>query len=359
MIRYHRIEPDARRSSYTEFNDVDFSMDYMGRSLLNNTVRLSGKLTVQKAGARVGDADDLYIDPEIGVASFFNNMFCKINDQVIENNNNYPRWVKMKNQGTKSVGQLVGTGSEFCEMRCSDIGPVRAILQGYSNADPTFDFSHKLEIPFNNMSDSLDYRGTLGVSFRLESVIRAFFGAANTGDVTYSISDLCLEFQTIEMMADKPNQVTMTVVHDQRGLIDSDNFNIKSKPSAVIKSMSCSFTPQTNATNATQNEYNTAQLPGLNRVDLLFNDSSNELVSFPLESEEEILENYLLSFAGQYKKNLLEWQKLNSGEQGGVGLWFFDQIDLSQRPIGMQLYSQVNNTLPYYIYLYFQGDITV
>jgi len=72
---YHSVEPENSKSSYTEYDNVDFVMNFEGRKLICNTVRLEGLLRVTTAGANLpvsagGDVTKkIYIDPSVGIHS--------------------------------------------------------------------------------------------------------------------------------------------------------------------------------------------------------------------------------------------------------------------------------------------------
>jgi len=76
---YHSVEPENSKSAYTEYDNVDFVMNFEGRKLICNTVRLEGLLRVTTAGANIPiNADSvtkkIFIDPSVGIHSVIDNI---------------------------------------------------------------------------------------------------------------------------------------------------------------------------------------------------------------------------------------------------------------------------------------------
>jgi hypothetical protein len=85
-------------------------------------------------------------------------------------------------------------------------------------------------------------------------------------------------------------------------------------------------------------------------------------VSYPLDSQEDILEHYLDSFINDDIKNDCTLIKVNRkpfGKFWGVGLNYEGTINLLNSSFGMNIYSDVTSNNPYYIYLYFKALVTL
>jgi len=59
---YHSIEPENSKATYTEYDNVDFVMNFEGRKLVCNTVRLEGSIKVSPLTVAAGKVNkQIYI----------------------------------------------------------------------------------------------------------------------------------------------------------------------------------------------------------------------------------------------------------------------------------------------------------
>jgi hypothetical protein len=109
----------------------------------------------------------------------------------------------------------------------------------------------------------------------------------------------------------------------------------------------------------TYNNIELEQPEGISKLYYSFNDSTNTFISYPIESVEDILEHYLLSFLNDDTKHDVTVRKINDNKVFGVGLNFEEGINLQTSSFGLNIISNINNNEPYNIYAYFKGIISL
>ena len=115
MLRYHTVQPANTKSSYSEYDSVDFELTFEQRQLVPNSIRIESDLDVYSAGTTLIDDDGsskIYIDPKIGAHSFVSSITTELQQAgVIENFQEYPRYVRMMTEATmaESVADRAST----------------------------------------------------------------------------------------------------------------------------------------------------------------------------------------------------------------------------------------------------------
>jgi hypothetical protein len=123
--------------------------------------------------------------------------------------------------------------------------------------------------------------------------------------------------------------------------------------------MSASFMRVAEELQLTYNNTALERPRNLNKLYYTFNDNTNGMISYPLETIEDILEHYLTSFINEDTKNGVTLKKLNNDKCFGIGLNLEESINLAQNSVGLNIQSEILSTDPYYIYIYFLGVATI
>lgn len=367
MAGYNLRYPVNQKDTYSSGDNVDLVLSFPGMSLIGNSVRLSGVLNVYKDFANprtpVAVTDKIYYDAATGINSFINNVVVSsFNKGTIETQSDYPRWVKMKHTATRTASEMVSNSKLLTQLICQDDSLTPALMTG------PLPFVVDVDCCVNNVIANQDNpsaevpyatTGDITLSFRVCQVIEALYGDDVNANVNFTLSKLACEYLTM-MPSPKAPSVVMLSCYSIKQIINSSNAVVNVKLPAVINKMSASFMK---VSEELQNPYNNLALErprGMNKLYYTLNDSTNMMVSYPLETIEDILEHYLESFISpdkDIKKNNATLRKINDDKLFGVGLDLEGNFNLTNTSLGVNILSDVQSNDPYYIYAYFKGVI--
>lgn len=380
---YHSVIPENNKSGtgatdgYTEFDNIDFSLDFQGRALNLNSVRLTGSVKVTDGDLPLSDATnetkDIKLDRLVGGHAFIESITTSFfnGSNVVENLTDYPRYVKMKNAGRKDINGM-NNGSNVCELLAPVDDMTNLILKGTtppvqtSPAQPALDpdFSIKPEFCLNNASGNpvLPYSKTnaIRVTVNMNRVFASLYGLDVTTTTKYRVQNLKLSFtsvpETPDMMNDKS---VMRTIYNLKQSVESSFANIGVKVPEICDRVSCSFQLQNQENTAKNNNTELAKVKGLTELQFLFNDSTNSLISFLLRDYEEVVSRYIDSFYDT-GKNVLTANNLADNDGFGVGLDFDDFVDLRNNRFTLQMNSAINSQADnLIIYMYFHSVMSV
>lgn len=360
MSRYVTVYPENLKNTYQAFDSVDFVMTFENMALLPNSVRIKGDLQIVNPDA------DVAMDSSVGAHCLFQSIqtsFQSIGN--VENFQEYPRYVKMVSDVTMRPDDH-NNSEATCELRSPDNSISSLCLQGCaSNRSATnsallpVDFSIRPKFCLNNMSGPLNFSksGAVRVNVKLARDEAAFFLVNDqTGDIQYKIQNLRLCYLTAAPA--KSNKVSMRTKLNIKQSVLSQFANVSTKVPAVCNSVSCSFQPQSDENNKLKNNTKTCVLPNVQELQFLFNDNQDEYVTFVIKDRAELLDRYIESFARSGSNNV-SLEKLHHNQSYGIGLNFGQMIDLSNQKFNVQITSDVKNTYPYTLYMYFHSIASV
>tara|TARA_Y100000114_G_scaffold75814_1_gene69540 strand:+ start:1891 stop:3048 length:1158 start_codon:yes stop_codon:yes gene_type:complete len=380
---YHSVIPENNKSGtgatdgYTEFDNVDFNLEFEGRALNLNSVRLIGSVKVTDNGTSLANPanihKDIKLDRLVGAHSFIESIQTSFfnGSSLVENLSDYPRYVKMKNAGRKGINQM-NNGSNVCELLAPVDDMTNLILKGTTppdnsgaNLDPLDpDFSIRPEFCLNNATGNpvLPYSKTnsIRVTVNLNRVFSALYGLDVSSTTKYRIQNLKLSFTSVpespEMIDEKS---VMRTIYNLKQSVESSFANIGVKVPEICDRVSCSFQLQSAENTAKNNNTELAKVVGLQEVQFLMNDSTNSLISFLLRDYEEVISRYIGSFYDT-GKNALTANQLANNDGFGIGLDFDSFIDLRNNRFTLQLSSAINQEADHLIiYMYFHSVMTV
>ena len=351
------LVPRTQLPQYTPNTEVNFELIHEGEAYKANTLFLTGRLVVVLNGGVV--ASQKYYDNFVGVASLLENVNtrCDLYQEVITN---YARHVKHNNAGTLSADQLCAGLKNSSEMLVPHLEHTRLVLHGSQAAGRPFGFSHKLLNSLNNMTGDLDYAksGRIQLSFKVPSIQKAFFGADSGTIANYYFTDLELHYMTVP--AGSPS-VSIRIVEDTQKLISTSNTTVMNTFVNPIDNVLVSFATTDSETDPTQNSL-VAQMPDIKKLSWVYNDQSNRLVAYEIETkEEQILSGYsvLKSMGAEIDlrdKILMATQDTQHSRNDGflVGLALGQLLDFSRTGLGLNI--KIDNlTQQYYAYFYGYG----
>jgi len=204
------IFPVSSKDSYSQNDIVDFLMTFDERMVVSNSIRITGKVKVAASGnianaTALNTSQDINIDAETGIHSAFQSITCSCDNLgIIEQANEYPRYVKAKTSATMSSQQVLTDCANITELRCADNIHTKHVLRGNSEPDNLnkIPFSFKPDIAFNKTSDHIPFSkvGACKITLRLATDNMFLFGAdVATANITYRLYDLRLEYLTSSM----------------------------------------------------------------------------------------------------------------------------------------------------------------
>ena len=342
--------------------------------------RLNGKLKIVDGTTnnRPLDPRDIKLSGKAGVHSVIEGITTELeNGGVIENiGSSYPRMVCMYGASSLSGGDYC-MASKVSEGRTNADEANRSISYG-QNITPAgknavfkdFEFSIKPMICLNQNSgaSSVSYNksGSVRVSFNLAKNIHALHGhdtgTLNAGNYTnngssYELSDLKVSFNSVPDDGQQ-DPINLKVSQIVKQVLSSQSANVSSKVPLVCSGVSCSFISQASE-NSFNVDTNELQRPSnVRNVQFLFNNASNQYVSYSLDREEQILDYGIKSLAntGHHQVNK-ETLKANDGYILGVS--FDSLVDLTNQNFNITLGSDITNANPFTFIQVFHGEINL
>tara|TARA_R110000787_G_scaffold5354_1_gene19577 strand:- start:5208 stop:6359 length:1152 start_codon:yes stop_codon:yes gene_type:complete len=376
-IIYHQVQPENVKSLYKEYDQVDFQLGFEGRSLLCNSVRLEGNIKVTNNGtATIADTDDVAIDCKIGAHSVIAGCVTQFQTKgVVENITDYPRLCKIHTECDKIENDMLNS-NYTCELRSPHdrisnlmIRPIVPVTYGGEAAGKIANasagsqtelpsFSIKPKICINNATGNIRLTdaqsGAVKLTFTLERNMGVLHGRALVAGnaYTYELSNLRVCYMSAPESA--PQQVEMRCAVGLKSSINSAFSNTSSKVPAVCNSVSVSFIQQSHEYNG--NFVNTAmeEPPSISKINYLFNDNTNQYVSYEIKDRADMIERGVSSVVGG-SSNSSQLQKLSSNKGYVLGLNWNSYVDLSQQKFNIQLQTKISNLEPYIMFMFFHS----
>ena len=384
--QYHQVMPENVKSSYSEFDNVDFVLTFQNRKIVCNSIRIEGDF-VPKAAA--GDLlhdntnVELLYDGTVGSHAFIDQVQTEFQTMgVVENLSSYARYVKMKAGAMLTEDELFSSRA-VCEMRVGQQQATNVLMRGPQTGvssgdvyDPTkyarnaLDFSMKPSISLNNATSSdgvphLSYRktGAIRISIRVARNSNVLYGSdavsGTTATASYVLQNLKVCFISV---ADdgKLNPIVLKTKLSIKQSVASSFVNLATKVPAVCTAVSCSFLKQSSENQFVPNTLQTEKPPDITQVQFMFNDSTNEYISYVLKTDIEMIDRYLESFQG-IDSNETSLVKLKANKSYGLGLDFGrgKMIDLSNQKFNIQIQSGILSSDPYVMFCYFHSVLQV
>ncbi len=358
-MEYNLVYPQSQKASYGPSDVIDFLLTFAGKSIVRNSIRLSGVLNVY-ATTNPNDpvnAQRIYYDATVGIHSFLNNVVVSTQKQgILENQSDYGRYVKMKNNAFKTDEQMITSGNLLNDLTMTDSTLTNKYM---TDALP---FYTKPDICFNNATGNIDNSktGDVKISLRLSNVLECLFGPDITPNATYQISSLALEYRTT---AEMKQPITMVIKQSAKQVVNSTNSTINIQLPAVVYSVCSSFMRVAEELQLTFNNLATEQPPNITKLYYSFNNTTGQYIGYPIESLQDMLQHYIESFhavdgiVGRYNdnKNNMTNRLVNDNQAFGIGLDFSDSVSLMTANFGVNLLSGVQSDDPYYIWLFFHS----
>jgi len=222
------------------------------------------------------------------------------------------------------------------------------------------DFSIKPVCVLNNASGAVPYRksGDIHLTINLARVGAALFGFDVDNDVNYSVKNLRVFFRSAADAGPQFDQpILATRVLSVKQNFDTTNASLQVRVPAVCNGVSVSALETAKVNSLTANVLDLDKIESVTQVEYLFNDATNQLITYRLRSQPEWIERYLDSFKDGENKNAATFSNIASNNAWGLGLNFGGAIDLSNQNFALQINRE--DTTPYTMYFYFHSFVSL
>jgi len=383
-VVYHSVDPQNLLSTYPEFTNVDFVLSYEGRSLEMDSVRIEGELEVlvgageNPFGTTTPSTEDtlIFMDKFVGAHALIESLSVNINGAQVDHVQDYPRYVKMQTTAVHSQGDMF-MAEHACQMKTPSLELMReqlmgeivptgpgnaadgAVLQDAMRNNP--DFSIKPMCVLNQGVGALPYRksGDVRITINTARIGAVLFGQDVDGNTKYNIKNLRCTFRSAVDAGQSADQPILA----KRVLSVKQNYatteaSLQTRVPAICSGVSVSVLSNDKLNSLEANTLDLDKIDGLNRVEYLFNDSTNQMITYRLRNQTEWLERYLDSFRdSRTKENAATLSNIASNNVWGLGLDFGGDIDLRNQNFALQL--SRNGTSPYVVFFYFHSLLTL
>ncbi len=383
-VYYRDAKIVAVKTSYLPGDNTTVQLAFKGEGMKFNSIRIHGVVNcnngaVPPVARAIGV--DTGIDPYAGAHSFIREFSTSINGASLPQTKVYPRQVRAKAEATRSRVSL-GTETETAmELRSHN----KLVTSGYLTGEEAgtagaFPFTINPEIAINNTYVESDAGmqgadvpigdGVVELTWSWAYPTDTFYG--QFGAETFSITSLRVTYETTDI-ANVPAGKVMGEHNEMiRSNVDSGSVALTASLAFPVDSVSFTFIPRAEENSYTYNSHATRVLPPhptLGKVVATFsvNDVDNGVFTQPLNTQENILKNYLKSFRGEPGMHGLTQEKLQGstpymvgyppGEGYGVGMNFGRLMDLTTSTAQCKLESGATNLLPYVAYQNWHGYI--
>ena len=194
--------------------------------------------------------------------------------------------------------------------------------------------------------------GVIRVSIRLARNYAVFYGNDVNPNVTYTILNPRLHFMTTQEGSSNP--VIMRLKYGFSQELNSQLANISTKVPYICSAVSCSFHEVARDKTALYNDVETEVPPNISRIQWLFNDSLN-YIKYQVDDRQQIISDYLNSWRDDRQNNSVTLANLKANDGFGIGVDFGKMLDLRNQKLNLDIKSEISNTKPYNIYLYFHA----
>lgn len=403
-IKYAEVLPENVKSSYKENENIDFVLAFEGEQLMLNNISIQGDFFLSVDGTNIqaeAGTNRIGIDHRIGAHSFISGITTTLQNSnlgVIENISEYPRMVRMARDGNVSNNQLLSSQyvcelaspdnritERLCKARClKEYGSDETASLAYltargqiidfplrpNSADTAVlpNFSIKPVMALNKAvgnNKMLDYSqsGAVRITITLERNLNAVFGVDATGNSSYELRNLKLCYMSKKSCPPAaPQPVKMRTTLGLKNSLLSAQANVSSKVPAVCDSVSISYMLSSHEANASFSNVDLEMPPNLSKIDYMFNDSFNQYYQFEIDNKPEMVQQGLASLANIDPSNSDNNATLNlmsANKAFVVGLNWNVLTDLSQTKFNINQSTDISNTAPYLMFLYFHSMVQI
>lgn len=365
---YAEAQPLNRKDFYSAFNVVDFELNDLGRSLVPNSIKIEGDLVITTDGSSQVPANNyeaIKFSRKAGVHGTVESISCStVNQGTLESINNYARLVCMEETATASINDSMNASKQV-ELKAPDeiFNALYSEVQNsvYSdtgganpvNVPELVDFSYKPRICLNRFSGgnlAFAKTGAMKISLTLARN-QSFLHGVVPAAATYKLQNLRMCYATVPTEQNPPT-ILMNKTLNVKSSLSSNLANISANvASSAVKGVAVSFQDQANENVMNIDNYRLEELPNLQELQFIFNDSLNKYINFVLKSDSEILDGAIKGF-NSMGHNQVNLANLRKGNARMVGTSFDDFVDMTRSSFDIQLKSDAISTFNVYMYFF-------
>jgi hypothetical protein len=376
-IQYHVAQPTNSKTKYTANNNIIFNLTGTGRSLINNSVRLVGRVIVS------GNTPTKKVlgDHFTGFHCLFSRM--DVSSQLqgsLESLGDYNRMCASIHKASLHYNDLFNSvyncqGMVPMQKTMQDLllgeYPVNQIAPAGTLTDVTpTSFYLRPKICLNNMvNGELPFAktGDIQVEVRLDIDEKVLFGNSFIGNnITVEVTDLKLLYNTFPDTGKYLKAYPMVAHSYFKTTISSSYANFSTKANMQnCTAFYCNAIPTSQEGSPLSNSFKLYQIPNIKQLSFEWNDSqtlAQMTYDFGDDNREEILTNYIKSIknADPLGSSLSANRSfLANNDSWGMGLQFNQNVDLTANKLTINLQSDISNTNPYTLYFFFLGLVQV
>lgn len=363
-VLYHSITPEANKSSFKEFEVIDFFIK-SDRNLVKNSLRLEGELSVQGvAGTRNVFNNNIFFNHRTGAHGLLKGMSVEINGQVVENiSQGYAKYANLVSCSSDNDDDMYNS-DRLVELKCPNVDAAKALASGVSDdtsAAQIFedvDFSFKPLCCLNSMDSDLPMSraGLIKVSFTLTRNVNFLMGSGNTANALFELSNLRLVYRTVDPV--EIPQVNMRSLHVIKSTLQNPFVNISARVNASVDGMAISFIRQSDENKIKVDSNALMQPEGIDEIQYLVNDSTNGYLQYVIDNPSDMVIRGLEALQNQGHTNA-NYENIRASSAFLTGIKLPRPMDLSQNKISVQVKSSVSNAIPYNMYMFFNSMISL
>jgi len=370
-VNYGSAIPENNKSSYGEYDTVDFVLTFENQSLQLGSLRLEGEWEVKQdsnfLNTPTNQTKVIKYDKFVAAHSLLESIQTEMLGDVFENLTDYPRMVKQYSVARSGINDMFNA-SNACEMKCAVDSQTTVLLQGEEVVTQITtpirnnpDFSIKPDFLLNSSTQLLPYNrsGPIRLSFNLARLNAVLYGLDVDAQTQYALKDLRLVYRTVPNMDNKDPIMLRRRIGIKQS-IQSSLANIQVKvPSESVEAFSASFLIQSQENTAKYNNLELDKIPNLKQLQFLFNDQTNASVTYLIKDNSEVIDKFVEAM-GVTGRNACNVSNMVNNNGYGVGLKMDGGvIDLTNQKFSVQIDSDISNNEPYLMYMYFHSVISV
>jgi len=354
---YNEVEPQTLLSSYEEYEQVDFKLNFVGQAMLPNSIRIMADVILEdNTGQVLTGVNDVYYDALVGGHAFIDSIITSTQNQgILESFQSYARWVKMSRMGTVDDDDVFSSGM-VCEMVKSRDEDTHKALLGYKLSDGSHvenaNMFIKPDFCLNNMTGgavSYNKTGEITVSVRLARINSALFGADMPGTYSFKLENLRLAYNCVPDAPEYSGAVVMGIKHALNQTINSSHSILHVRTPITADSVVMSFISAGDENQAIPNTLEMQTLPEVSRVEYQFNDNTNGLISYDIDNYAE-LRHYTEQAFKSVGKDKFTLAKVENRKGYAVG-FLFGYKQLVNSKIAIVINSALSADTIAYMYL--------
>jgi len=372
-IIYSSVIPENNKSSYSEFDTVDFVLTFENQSLKLGSIRLEADLNVTQNGLDLNNTANvnkvIKYDKFCGGHGVCESIQTEMLNEVFENLTEYPRLIKQYGVGRTGILDTFDA-SQVCELKVPFDSLTTAImggeqvennLTGANRINIAPDFSIKPDFILNSSGAELPYMrsGPIRISLNLARIQSFLYGIDVDVNTKYTLSNLRLTYRTVPEM-DNKNPITLRRRINIKQSIQSTLANIQVKvPSDRVEAMSASFQVQSQENTYRYNNVDLEKIPNLKQLQFLFNDQTNSAITYLIRNNDEVIDKFVEAM-GNIGHNACSVSNMVNNRGYGIGLKMDGgTIDLTNQKFSIQIDSEINNNRPLIMYVYFHTVVEI